>query len=658
MSGILNIGTRALMANQVALQTAGNNIANVNTPGYSRQSVVLTNVAGQFTGSGYIGNGVDVQTILRNHSDFLTRQASLSSSVSASDTARSDQLTQLQNIFQGGANGLGAAVSNMLNSFSDIASSPTDLTARTVALTRADEMAARFRAASISLSDLKEGVKNQLDNAVSAINSLATRIAAANEQIARAQGTGQQPNDLLDQRDQLIKDLNQYIQTTSIAADDGTVGIFLAGSQPLVLANKVNQISLGSDTFGDPATTKLTMSRGGDSVVLDESTLGGGSIAGLLKFQNKDLVDASNLLGRMALAIGTVTNDQNKLGVDLNGKVGGNIFNLNALPDGFKASANQGTATLAVKVQEPPKSGTTNLAASNYQISFLGANSGNITRLSDGAVMGFDTNPILIDGLQIDVSAGAQAGDLFLITPYVDVSSTLSTAFASPAALAMSNPVAASAGAGNLGTIGVVGVTALTIADMNSDKYSIAFTVVAGSPTTYSITNTTTGSLITPAPPATQPTYISGQPIVYAPVTSPATAGWSLTLSGSAMNNDTFSVGGFTTVQPSADAKLNAGNAEAMMALRDVKMFDGAALTDGFASAMAEIGVRVQSAASTAAVSKSIATNIETTRAGVSGVNLDEEAAKLLQFQQAYQASAKMLQIAQSVFDTLMSTFR
>jgi len=656
MSGILNIGTRALMANQVALQTAGNNIANVNTPGYSRQSVVLQNVAGQFTGGGYIGSGVDVQTILRNHSDFLTRQAALTSSVSASDTARSDQLTQLENIFQGGATGLGASVSNMLNSFSDVASAPTDLTARTVALTGADEMAARFRSAATSLSDLQQGVTSQLKDSVAAVNNLASQIAAANEQITRAQGSGQPPNDLLDQRDQLIKNLNQYVQTTNIPADDGSVGIFLAGSQPLVLGNTVSPVSMGQDAFNDPAKAKLTTQSG---VVLEESMLGGGQIAGLLKFQNTDLVEAKNLLGRMALAIGTATNDQNKLGIDLNGAVGGNLFTPADLSKTVLPAASNAlpAASLALSISDATK-----FVASDYEVNFSTSTTGTITRRSDGQVTSFPqvpvptTAPILatVDGLNISASGPtAAAGDKFLITPFSAVSSTIATAFSSPSALAMASPIAASAGATNQGTLAVASLSAQTVADPNSDKYSITFAVVAGA-TTYSITNTTTGTLITPAPPATQPSYVPGQPIKYAPA---ATAGWSLTLTGSASANDTFTVGGSATIQPTADLKLNSGNAEAMMALRDVKMFDGAALTDGYASAMAQIGVRVQSATSTAAVSKSIATNIETARAGVAGVNLDEEAAKLLQYQQAYQASAKMLQIAQSVFTSLMSAF-
>jgi flagellar hook-associated protein 1 len=231
--GILNIGTRALQANQTALQTAGNNIANVNTPGYSRQSTVLQSVEGQFTGGGYIGKGVDVITIQRNFSEFLTRQSTLAAAVQSSDAARSDKLNQLQNIFPGGASGLGSAISEMLNSFADVASAPTDLTARTVSLTRIDETAARLRASSQALDDLQLGVDQELRQKASAINTLAQGIADVNNQIAAAKGTGQPPNDLLDRRDQLVRELNQYVQTTSIPADDGSVGIFFGGQPTL-----------------------------------------------------------------------------------------------------------------------------------------------------------------------------------------------------------------------------------------------------------------------------------------------------------------------------------------------------------------------------------------------------------------------------------------
>ena len=269
MGGLLSVGARALQANQMALQTTGNNIANVNTAGYSRQTVAMGTVPGQYTGSGYIGKGVEVVTIKRELSAFLTTQSALAGATQAADAARAGKLQQLQEIFPGGVNGLGAAVSDMLNAFSDVASAPTDLTARAVVLTRVDETASRMRTASLQLDDFQQGITQELSQKIDRINDLAKSIAGVNELIARAQGAGQPPNDLLDRREQLVRDLNQYVQTTSIPADDGTMGIFVAGSQALVLGDKASAVSLTADAFG-VKNQKLAITRNGQLTALDE----------------------------------------------------------------------------------------------------------------------------------------------------------------------------------------------------------------------------------------------------------------------------------------------------------------------------------------------------------------------------------------------------
>jgi len=673
MSGLLNVGTRALMANQVALQTAGNNIANVNTPGYSRQSVVLQTAPGQYTGGGYIGSGVDIQTIERNYSAFLTRQSALAGATASADSTRADQLKQLESIFAGGSTGLGAAVSDMLNSFSDVANAPTDLTARTVALSRVDETAARMRSASKSLDDLQQGVSQTLSQDVSAVNGLAQSIANVNQQIARAQGSGQPPNDLLDQRDQLVRDLNQYVQTTSIPASDGTLGIFLAGSQALVLGTTVSPVLIVKDDFGDPLKSKLAINQSGQSITLDENALGGGKVSGLLRFQNSDLNEGRNLLGRLTLAVSTSMNDQHKLGLDLNGNIGGNLFTpttfgakniLQPLAPAMLNSATAGNLTLAI-------SDTSKFAASDYEVNFASTTNGTVTRRSDGVSTAFTFTPgtgatggtfafqnpatglndlPAIDGLVLGAvtTSAPNAGDRFLLKPFSTSASTISSAFSTPSALAVASPVAASASSANTGTLAITNLAAQTVASLIGDTYRIKFNVAAGM-TTYDIVDTTTTPATTVS--AAQP-FVSGQSITYAPVTVPATPGWSLTLSGAAANGDTFTI----QPQPAAYRNLNAGNANAMMALRDKPMFDGAALTDGYAGLIAQVGVRAQGANYAATVSSSIATNLESARTGVSGVNLDEEAAKLLQFQQAYQASAKLIQASQNMFDTLIKS--
>jgi flagellar hook-associated protein 1 FlgK len=641
MSGIFNIGVRSLQANQAALQTTGNNIANVNTPGYSRQSVVVQTVQGQYTGGGYIGAGVDISTVQRQHSEFLTRQAALSSSVAASDTERLAQLKQLEDVFQGGEAGLGSAISDMMNAFSDVANAPTDLSARAVVLTRVDEATARIRTAESRMTDLRRGVGSELASAVASVNSLAARISKVNQEIARTNGSGQAPNDLLDQRDQLIKDLNGYVQTSSVAADDGTVSIFLASSQPLVLGTSVRPVALGTDAFGDPSKAKLTLTQGSSTTVLEEATLGGGKLAGLLRFQNSDLQDAGQLLGRLALAIGTAVNAQHRLGLDLKGAAGGDLIQMGPIPDGRPAKSNTGNATVAVAVQTIPSSGASSLLASDYQINFTGSSAGSVTRLSDGLVTEFTTTPIKIDGLDLTITGTAAQGDSFLLKPFSAVAATIATAFASPGALAMSSPVAARAGSNNLGTLALASLVTRSV------PAPAAVTLTFTAPGTY--TRSDTGATTYP--------YTAGQAIEYSPATATTSAsGWSLTLKGAAVAGDTFVVGSNASVQPNADPRLNAGNALSLMALRDAALFDGSAMTDGYAGLMAQVGVMVQGASYAADVSQSIANNVEQDRSSVAGVNLDEEAAKLLQYQQAYQASAKMLQIAQGVFDALLQS--
>ncbi|OYU41923.1 MAG: flagellar biosynthesis protein FlgK, partial [Burkholderiales bacterium PBB4] len=248
-------------------------------------------------------------TIQRNFSEFLTRQATLAGATASADVTRADKLKQLEGIFEGGPNGLGASINDMLNSFADVASAPTDLTARTVTLTRIDEAASRMRAASQRLDDLQIGLTQELNQKAGAVNALAKNIADVNGQIAKAQGQGQPPNDLLDRRDQLIREINQYVQTTSIPADDGTVGLFLAGSQALVLGTEASSVTIVRDEFGDLNKSSLALTRNGASVAMDENALAGGEIPGLLRFQNDDLNEGRNLLGRLTLGISTAMND-------------------------------------------------------------------------------------------------------------------------------------------------------------------------------------------------------------------------------------------------------------------------------------------------------------------------------------------------------------
>ncbi|APW36612.1 flagellar hook-associated protein FlgK [Rhodoferax koreense] len=648
MSGLLNLGTRALLANQAALSTAGHNIANVNTVGYSRQSVVLEATPGQFSGGGYIGKGVDIVTVQRTYNQFLTRQAALTQAIQAGDTARSDKLTQLQDIFQSGKTGLGAAVNDMLNAFSDVSSAPTDLTARNVVLTRANELTARFRSTSNQLDEIKSGVTQQLQQATANINSLTSRIAALNEQIARATGTGQAPNDLLDQRDQLINELNKSAQTTTAAASDGTLSVFI-GNQAVVLGSSASSVKLVADDYGVP-DRKLAVQLGNTTNVLDENTIGGGEVAGLLRFQNNDLVEAGNLLGRMALAITNQVNDQHKLGLDLDGQQGGNLFTPLALADGKPQALNSVThlpitATVGVTVKDATK-----MVASDYELRMTGAGTGSIVRLSDGQTTAVTSVPVDIDGLTFTVGAGAANGDTFLIQPFANAASGMNTAIASARDLAAASVIEPQIGTANKGNVAVVSLAAKPAGFVMPPAGGVTLDFTAGSPPTFTLT----GNASAPVDTATG-NAIAGPPYTYTSGQTITVDGWQLKLQGTPATGDSIKVQDATPTNGGTGYfNLNAGNSDALMGLRDVATFDGANMADGYAGLIAQIGVRTQSAQYASSVSQAIAANAESDRTAVTGVNLDEEAAKLIQYQQAYQASSKMIQIAQTIFDTLI----
>lgn len=642
--GILNVGVSALQATQVALQTTGNNISNVNTPGYSRQSVVLQPLQGQFSGGGYIGKGVDLVTIQRNVSDFLTRQSALASATSSSDAMRSDKLNQLQEIFQGGTGGLGAAINAMLNSFSDVASAPTDLTARQVVLTRIDETASRLRAASSSLDDLHNGIRQELTQKIASINTIASNLAKVNDQIARAKGTGQTPNDLLDHREQLVRDLNQLVQTSQVQADDGSLSIFIGGSQALVLGTTASTVSLARDDYADALSGKLQITRGGLSSTVDENSLRGGEVPSLLRFVNTDLNAARNQLGRLTTALAESMNAQHRLGLDLSGNPGGNLLStttfsgLNVLTPQPPAPANTGTGSITLGIAN-----VTQFVPSDYEVQFSNATDFTITRRSDGKVTSYTgaaPGTVTLDGLNITIAAGTTNGDRFLLKPFSTSASNIQAQFSSPASLAVASPIAATANSANRGSLALKSLLATGSATA-IPTYRIDFTVAAGV-TQYSVVDTSGPTTVVPAT-----NFVPGQAIAYQPAGA-GQPGFSLTLTGAAANGDSY------TVKPNAYPRLDAGNASAMMNLRDVPTFDGANLSDGYASILADIGTRAQSAQYSAQVSKTIANNLEKDRTGISGVNLDEEAAKLLQFQQSYQASAKIIQVAQTVFETLI----
>jgi flagellar hook-associated protein 1 FlgK len=655
----MSMGMRAMSANYAALQVTGHNIANANVPGYSRQRVELTTALGQFSGAGYFGKGSDVETITRTHDAFLTREARTVKGLAAKDDARLQQLQRLETVFPPGERGLGYAAQQFLDSFADLASLPFDNSARQVVLARADELAARFSAAGQQIDEQQGLLREDLKNTVAQVNTLTANIAKVNEQIAAVRGLGQPPNDLLDARDQLLSELSEHIAVTTVQADDGTVGVFAGGGQPLVMSNRSQPLVVVNDV-ADPSRASAAVMDGKVALRLDENTMGGGRIAGLLKVQNDDLVSARNLLGQMAAAIGGAINAQQRLGLTLHEPAGSvpaqDMFGIGpprALPysSNLKDINGNSVGQIGLTVTDPAQ-----LQASEYDLRADPAQPGHwqVTRLSDGVVRSVAPGDE-IDGFRIDVGNPAPSGsDKFLLQPVSRAAVNMTALLKDPRDVAATSPLTATTGHANTGTAAIDSLVITSDAVNPMHTASISFTNGSGA-YSWELRDRVTNALVSSG----TGNWTPGQAIPSAP--DPEINGFSLQITGVPAAGDTLSVA--LTTDPAG----NNGNALAIAALRDQRivgvlqqsdgsLIGGATATDAYASAMADVGVRVQGASSIAGISSSLAVQAEQNRSSQSGVNLDEEAAILIQFQQSYQAAAKVLQVAQSLFDTLLST--
>lgn len=650
-SGLFALGTRAMSANTAMLETVSHNISNANTEGYSRQEVQLATENGRYTGAGFYGRGVRVVTVARTSDPYMIREANQTASTAASDQTRLEKLQQMEKVFPLGESGMGHAVGQMLNAFVDVANQPQDLSARQVMLGRAEEVAAKMRSAAGQLSSVQAGVVSDLGNSVQQVNSITQSIADINQKIASVKGLGHEPNDLLDQRDVLINKLNGLIQVSTVEADDGSLSVFLGGGQRLVLGNSAEKLGIRADQY-DPARATLTLSDAAGVREVNADLVQGGTIAGLLRVQNEDIPEARNLLGQMAAALSWRMNEQQSLGLNLGTPTTGGapLFDVGA-PQVLPSARNTSSLT------SPPVSLTVvdgrQLQASDYSLVPDAATPGqfSLTRLSDPEPRTpiTVTNGSVVDGFRINISGAVPAGDRFELRPVGAAAGNMTRKLDKPEGIAAASPFTATVPSGNKGTATVASLAvssspSAALPPSNGTQLSIVFTSATGTYDLQAPLGTTIGT----------GTWTPGQPISY--------NGFDLKLNGVPANGDVIQVA--NTTYPAA----NNGNAQAMLALRDEGLVGrqvsggltspGATVTDAYAQIIGKVGVRVQGAQTSADISATLAANAEGIVKNKSGVNMDEEAAKLIQYQQSYQAAAKILQIAQSVFDTLLETAR
>jgi flagellar hook-associated protein 1 FlgK len=633
----MNLGTRAMFAAQAQLATTSHNISNASVQGYSRQETQLTTSDGQYTGAGFFGRGVTVQTVTRAVNAFLTDQVAQTGAAAASDSARSDKLNQLESAFGTGENGLGYASTQLLNAFADVATHPADLSARQVVLSKSSELTSQFRSTSDQIESLQASVKSDVGNDVASVNTMAAQVAVLNQQIQQMNGTGHSPNDLLDQRDQLVQKISQYVQVTRLQQDDGSLSLFVGGGQSLVLGTSAYQLKSVPDPF-DASRVGIAITVAGQDRPLSSSALAGGAIAGLLAFQDKDLSAMRTQLGRLAATLGDAVNQRQSLGLDLAGSPGAAMFSfgngstLPAVALAASSNAKDGAGNYIASVSISVTNANA-LQASEYELREDPANGGQyqLTRLSDGQVTSGLNDGSTVDGFTLHIATPLQPGDKFLLQPVSAAAQNIALAPSDPRAIAAANPLTVTAAAGNAGTAAAGSFKMVSAPAAPYGPMTLAFTSSSGD---YEIRDSGGGVL-------SAGVWASGSAIAY--------DGFALSLTGAPKAGDSFAI------DPTPDVRTSNGNALSFVDLGTQAVVGQSTFTDAFANTLADLGTRVQSATSAADASTAVASQSQSALGSDTGVNLDEEAARLIQYQQSYQAAAKILQVAQKVFDTILT---
>lgn len=658
-TGLISIGVSGMQAAQISLLTAEHNVTNASTPGYNRQRTLQATNIPIMTGAGAMGQGVHVTTVERMYSSVLTTQVVRSqTSVSELDSFYS-QIKQIDNMLADTNAGVSPALQDFFKGVQQLAADPASLPARQAMVSSAQALTARFNSIDDRLTQMYEGVNSQIGSSVSAINSYTQQIANLNERIVNAQSSfAQPPNDLLDQRDQLVADLNKVVGVKTATQSDGSFNVFMGTGQQLVVGTLVTNVTAIASAE-DPSRMVVGLQSAGATQELPESLITGGSLGGLLRFRSESLDKTSNQLGRVAQSLASTFNAQHALGQDLQGNILGaanfqkDFFTLNpSTPKVIANTSNAGAGVLTAAFDSPSNNGSnfySNVTASDYKVAFDGANY-SITRLSDNQVL-FNgaafAGALPTEGITLTLAGAMSAGDSFLVEPTREISRNLSVNAAiagDPRLLAAAAPVLAQIGTSNAGK-------ATISPGVVSTGYSTAglpatLTYTAGAPSTLSATvgvTVTSGGVATAYPAGTPWNYLSGDSISFNGIT--------FSVSGVPANGDTFSVATNTT------GKADSRNAVLLGKLQTQNTVSGATASyqSSYAQMVSDVGNKTRETQVTQSAQQSLLDQATSARESLSGVNLDEEAANVLRFQQAYSASAKILEIGSKLFDTLLA---
>jgi len=628
MSDMLNTAVSGLMAFQQELDTTSNNISNANTAGYSRETTDLVSVPGPYVGDLSIGDGVQVSSVQRVYDQTVASQVVSATSAYNQLNSFSTQAAEVDNLLGSTSNGLSSQLQSLASALQTVANAPTSSASRQAFLSQAQQLVSNLQSDDTSLQSQDSQANTQLTSDASEVTSLAQSIAALNKQImADTSQSTQAPNSLLDQRDQLINQLATYVNVTTSQQSDGSVNVYIGSGQTLVSGTSAASLTTIPNAY-DPSQDDLGLSSPAGAIDVTQQ-ISGGTLGGTLQFRSQMLDPARNSLGQIAVVLSSAMNAQNQAGLDQSGNLGGAVFSVGA-PSVLPDSANTGTATVSATV-----SNANAITADNYMLRYDGAN-WSLSDASSGASVtmtgnGTAGNPFVADGLSLVVGAGAQAGDSYLVKPTSGAVSGMQVLLTDPSQLAAAAPLLTSANAGNTGSATIDQGSVATNGSWVRGNYTLSFT----GPAAYQITNST-GAVVQNG------AYTSGAPINF--------NGVQVAVSGAPATGDSFSI------NDNASGSGDNRNLTAMAGLLDQSLIGGTTSINSAVNQMVtNIGIQTSQAQSGTTAQQSVLTDASNAQQSVSGVNLDEEAANLVQYQQAYQAAAEVINVASTLFKSVLT---
>lgn len=676
MAGLINIGLTGILGHQAALNTTGNNITNANTPGYSRQEVQFDTQPGQRTGAGTIGSGVSISNIRRLANEYLTQQVREDTTLNGEQQALNSELSRLDNLLGGETTGLSDAMNNFFASLQNAAEDPASLPQRQLVLSEAQQVVNRFQALNQEFIQQRESVKTQMQQGVKDANTLLKSIAELNLAISESPGLaeGKMPNELLDKRDEALRELSDIVGIKVSQAEGSQVNVSLNNGLALVVGSNAAEFGTRENTE-DPTSLEFTLRNGGRTLVVDDQ-INGGKLGGLRRFEAEALKPAFDELGRVAIALSDTMNHQHEIGLDLEGELGGTFFtdinDIAAQRGRVIANANNqapNDAQLAVEITD-----SSALESGSWSLQFSGdGRSYELIDSSTGKIVNQGRLPDPVDseismpGFNIRIEGGTfNAGDKYLIQPTRNAAANIGLEVEREEDLAFASPVRAESDLGNSGTGKINQGKMLDVrnpftnallpgfrteGELTNGPLEVQFEDDGAGNLVFSVFDNNGDAIIADKP---YQEGISNKLFSEDPSDGAKYQGFQFEISGKPEVGDVFTIGF------NENGVSDNRNAEFLAALGTANTMNNGtqSFTEGYAGVVEAVGVKTRQSQLDKDASQTLLEQSTNQRESVSGVNLDEEAGKLIQYQAAYNASAQVMSVAQDLFTTLLQSFR